>query len=259
MLIHLSFTVLVLLFGMALVAGIFDTLVGGGGLITLPAILMLGLPPHLALGTNKFQSSFGSGSASLRFFIKERQTLKKIGLGIAFTALGAITGVLFVLHINAEFLEKCIPPILALVLVYALFSKRFQSNQEMPASLPYPLYMIFFGLLLGGYDAILGPGTGTFWAASLIALLGFSIRKATIYAKVFNFTSNIVSLSVFILAHQVVYSIGIAMALGQFIGGQIGGHLVLKQGHRIIRPLFIVVVTVILLSLSYKTYFAGHL
>ena len=247
--------VLFLLFNIGLVAGTFDTLVGGGGLITLPALLMTGMPTYLALGTNKLQSAFGSGSATLHFVAREPQTLKRMRLGIGSTAIGAILGGILVLHLNAHHLQKAIPPVLLLVLLYAIFSKRARHPHEHPARMPYPLFMLSFGLLIGGYDAILGPGTGTFWAVALIALLGFSMRKATIYTKIFNFTSNIVSLMVFILAHQVVYTLGLTMAAGQFIGGQVGGHLILKEGHRIIRPLFIIVVTILLILLSYRTYF----
>jgi uncharacterized protein len=247
------------LFAVGLVAGIFDTLVGGGGLITLPALLMTGMPAHLALGTNKLQGTFGSGSATLHFVCKERKTLKQVGVGIVSTAIGALIGVLVVLHINTRDLNQYIPPILLIVLIYALFSKRTRTHLEHPARMPYLLFMLLLGLMLGGYDAILGPGVGTFWTASLVAFLGFSIRKATIYTKVFNFTSNFFSLMVFILAHQVVYTLGLTMAAGQFLGGQIGGHLVLKQGHRIIRPLFISLVSILLISLSYKTYFVGHI
>lgn len=250
---------MILLFCIALIAGIFDTLVGGGGLITLPAILMSGLPPHLALGTNKLQSSFGSGSASLHLLKREPHTLKSAWAGIIATAIGALLGVFAVLHIEAHDLNKWIPPLLFIILLYALFSKRIRINQEHPALINSRLGFITGGLTLGAYDAFLGPGTGSFWAAFLIVVLGFSIRKATIHAKIFNFTSNIVSLCIFIFANQVVYSIGLSMAAGQFIGGKIGAHLILKEGHRIIRPIYIIMVTIMLISLSYHTYLGGHL
>lgn len=254
---HLHLYLLIGLFFVALIAGIFDTLVGGGGLITLPAILMLGLSPHAALGTNKLQSTFGSGSATLRFVMKEKHIIKKVGLGILCTAIGATIGLVIVLHLSGNDLTKAIPPILFIVLLYAIFSKRLRSTEEHPAKIPYSLGMILLGLFLGAYDAILGPGTGAFWAAALMFFMGFSLRKATIYTKIFNFTSNLVALCGFILAHEIVYTVGLVMAVGQFIGSQIGAHLVLKKGHRIIRPIYITMVLIILLTLTYKTYFAG--
>jgi len=253
MFLHLTLPFLFLLFGVALIASIFDTLVGGGGLITLPAILMTGLPPLMALGTNKLQSSFGSGSATCHFMLQEPHHLKRIKLGVFCTALGAALGLFTVLHLKSDHLTQVIPPLLFVVLLYALFSKHI--NKERPSRLPYPLFMVLAGLSLGFYDAFLGPGTGAFWAAAIVAGLGFTIRKATMYAKVFNFTSNLVSLLGFVFAHQVIYSVGLVMAVGQFMGGQIGGYLVLKKGHRLIRPLFIVVVSLLLIALSYKTYF----
>lgn len=250
---------MILLFFVALIAGTFDTIVGGGGLITLPAILMTGLPPHVALGTNKLQSSCGSGSASLHFILKERQSIKKIGLGLFFTIMRAIMGTTAVLHLRSDNLMKCIPPILLVVLLYAIFSKQFRLNKEAHAKISQPLFMIVFGLMLGAYDGFLGAGVGALWAAAFIFFLGFSARSATIYTKILNFTSNIIALIGFTLMHQVNFKIGISMALGQFIGGQIGAHLILKEGHRIIRPIYIIMVTLMLIALSYKTYFGGHL
>ncbi len=258
MLFHVHLFLLLALFSVGLVAAIFDTLVGGGGLITIPAIFMAGLPPYLALGTNKFQSSFGSGSATIRFSLTERHTLKHITLGVLFTAMGALIGVTLLLHITAKNLQAYIPPILLLVLLYAIFSKQTKSDIEYPPRLPYPIFMVISGLTFGFYDAFLGAGVGAFWAAALMFGLGFSIRKATIYAKILNFTSNITALMVFIFAHQVVYLLGLAMAIGQFLGGQIGAYLVLEKGAKIIRPIYITVVSMLLITLSYKTYFVGH-
>lgn len=255
---HIHVYLLAILFAVALIAGIFDTLVGGGGLITLPAIMMLGFSPHVALGTNKLQSAFGSGSATLHFLLNERESIHKVWLGIFCTAIGAIIGVIIVLHMSKDNLAKGIPFILMIVLLYAIFSKSFKSPSDQAPKLPYTVFMIIFGLILGAYDALLGPGVGAFWAAALMFFLGFSLRKATIYTKIFNFTSSFVSLAGFIFAHEVVYIIGFVMAAGQFIGGQIGGHFVLTQGHRIIRPIYIIMVTLLLIALSYKTYFAGH-
>lgn len=242
------------LFFTALGAGLIDTLVGGGGLICLPALLMVGLPPHIALGTNKFQGTFGSGSSSFQFLHKSHLHLKQIWAGFLFTILGSIIGTLSVLAIDASFLKKLLPPLLFLILCYVLLIKylhRFSLQFD-----PESFYVIApLGLFLGFYDGFLGPGVGSFWVVMLMMLTSLKIREATMRTKVFNFASNIGSLLFFALSHKIDYQIGFIMAIGQVIGAQVGAHLIIHKGSELIRPVFLVVVTIMLIVLSYQTYF----
>jgi uncharacterized membrane protein YfcA len=242
------------LFLIAFVAGTVDTIAGGGGLITLPAILATGLPPQLALGTNKLQGTFGSGTAATRLCMKHRPPLRPIMLGVIFTACGAFLGAYLALHISEHYLSATMPPLLFLILLYSIFSKRMgQTKPHPPKVKPYYFFPVA-GLLLGAYDGFLGPGVGAFWAISLVILLGFDLKKATIFTKVFNFTSNICSLAWFMVMGHVAYFIGICMALGQVCGGYLGAHLISSRGVHLIRPVFITMVSLLLLVLSYKTY-----
>jgi uncharacterized membrane protein YfcA len=248
---HLSLTLLLFLSCSAVAAGLIDTLAGGGGLIALPAILAVGLPPSLALGTNKFQATFGVAMASWRFARKGHLKLRESLLGIVCCILGASIGTLSVLHINSNALAKILPILLLGVLLYTLFSPRISAEDQTHRLHPR-WFFIIFGLMLGFYDGFLGPGTGSFWVVALIALLGFNLKKATMHAKLYNFTSNLVALCWFISAGKVLYLPAIMMAVGQMIGAYVGAHLVMQQGHRLIRPVFIVMVTLMLLVLAKK-------
>lgn len=246
-----------LLFFVAFVAGTIDTIAGGGGLITLPAILATGLPPQLALGTSKLQSTFGVGTASLKLYLKYRPAFKSILLGILFTALGACLGAYLALHLTNRYLREMIPPLLFLVLLYSIFCRRFYEQMQ-PARVSAFIFYPIFGIALGFYDGFLGPGVGAFWVIALVALLGFDLKTATVHTKIFNFTSNVVSLIWFVVMKHVAYAIGVYMIFGQILGGYFGAYLVASKGTRLIRPVFISMVTLLLLVLSYKTYNLGR-
>lgn len=245
------------LFFVAFAAGTIDTIAGGGGLITLPAILATGLSPQLALGTNKLQSAFGVGTAALKLSLKYRPALMNVFFGIVFTTLGACVGALLALYVTNEYLRDIIPPLLFLVLLYSLFCRKL-SEVEHPARLSVLVFYPMVGACLGFYDGFLGPGTGAFWVIALVALLGFDLQKATVYTKIFNFTSSIVSLIFFVLMHKVDYAIGIYMVIGQMFGGYLGAHLVASRGTRLIQPVFIIMVSALLVVLSYQTYHLGR-
>lgn len=246
------------LFLVAFVAGTIDTIGGGGGLITLPAILALGLPPQLALGTNKFQGTFGSGTAATKLYLRHRPPLRPIIFAIVFTGIGAGMGAFTALHISSHDLSATIPPLLFAVLCYSIFSRNIsREKSRTPKISPYIFYP-FAGLMLGFYDGFFGPGVGAFWAIALVVFLAFDLKEATIHTKIFNFTSNFVSLMWFIVLGHVAYMIGICMALGQIGGGYLGAHLVTSRGTRLIRPVFILMVSSLLIILSYRTYDLGR-
>jgi uncharacterized membrane protein YfcA len=180
--------------------------------------------------------------------------IKDIIAGCVFCFIGASLGTVAVMLLNPKFLERLLPILLGIVLLYSLFSSRM-SSADQPARLSKSVFMIFFGVLLGFYDGFFGPGTGSFWVVSIIFLLGYNLQKATIHAKVYNFISNITALIWFIVGGHVVYSIGLLMASGQFIGAHIGAKLVMQQGAKLIRPLFITMVTIMLCILIYKIYY----
>lgn len=242
-----------LLFGASLLAGLIDAMAGGGGLITLPALLAAGLPPQLALGTNKFQSSFGSLSASIHFIRQGHADWDTARTGIAFTFIGAVSGAWLVSVLPTGFLNKAIPFLLLIIVIYFIFSPDLGKLDKKP-KIPHLQFYIPAGLALGFYDGFFGPGCGSFWAVALMLICGYNMVKATAYTKIMNFTSNLASLLVFLVLGQVQFKLGIVMAVGQFLGARIGSGLVIKKGIKIIRPVFIAAVLTIIASLIYKQY-----
>ena len=249
-----NYLIFPLLFLTGLTAGTVDSIAGGGGLITLPVLLGLGFPPHMALGTNKFQASFGSFTASQHYVHKGGVKLKQAVPGILFTILGTIVGAWSVQQINGSALNNIIPLLLAGIIIYLFFVPKLGEIDSHPHLKEITFYLIF-GLLLGFYDGFFGPGTGSFWAFAFVALLGYNLQKATGYTKVMNFTSNIVSLIIFIIGGNVFFIAGLSMAAGQIVGARIGSGLVIKKGARFVRPIFIAVVILTTLKLIYSRFF----
>ncbi len=242
-----------LLFGAAFAAGLIDSIAGGGGLITVPVLMGIGLPPQVALGTNKLQASFGSGSAMLHFVRAGKVQLRDCWAGILWTAAGAALGVWAVQLLDATVLKRLIPWLLAAIAVYTLLSPRLgaaDSHARMKAGLFY----LLFGLALGFYDGFFGPGAGSFWTMALMLLLGCSMMRATATTKVMNFTSNFVALVFFLSVGQVRFVEGLVMGAGQFMGARVGSKLVLKRGTAFIRPVFISVVMVLVGRLIYLNF-----
>ncbi len=247
--IALTMDILVILFFSGLLAGMVDAIAGGGGLIALPALLFAGIPPQLALGTNKLQGSFGTLAAAFNYVKKGEASLKEAWVGIVFTLLGSAMGAVVVQQLNPAFLEPVIPVLLLLVFVYTLFSKNL-GQKDGPPRLSHGVFFALFGLGLGFYDGFFGPGTGSFWTMAFMVLLGLNMTRASGFTKIMNFTSNVVALSFFIMGGNVIYSVGLVMACGQIVGAGIGSSLAIKNGARFIRPVFLTVVFLTLLKLG---------
>ena len=239
-----------ILFVAGLIAGWIDSIAGGGGLVTIPAMLALGFPPQAVLGTNKFQASFGSFTAASYYVHKNVVALSDAWLGVVWTLLGAALGAWVVQQLPATVLGGIIPFLLLGVAIYMIFSPPLGERGGKPR-VRRLLFYISFGLALGFYDGFFGPGVGSFWAIAFVVLLDFSLVKATGYTKVMNFTSNVVSLVLFLLGGQVFFGAGAAMAAGQVLGARLGSSLVVRKGAHFIRPVFLAVVILTTLKLLY--------
>ncbi|MFA4987244.1 MAG: TSUP family transporter [Candidatus Brocadiia bacterium] len=243
-----------ILFCASIIAGLMDTVAGGGGLITLPCLILTGMDPVTALGTNKLQSSFGSFTASYKFTRAGLVDIRTAMPGIVLTMIGAVAGTIVVQNVSPDLLKMLIPWLLLGILVYVLVSPKLGDADVHPRMSPLPFYLVF-GLLLGFYDGFFGPGTGSFWVIAIAMLLGYNLTKGTAYTKVMNFTSNISSLAVFLVGGKVIFIVGLAMGAGQILGAQIGAGLVIKRGAAFIRPIFITMVALMTLKLFYDIYF----
>lgn len=234
-------------------AGFVDSIAGGGGLISLPVLLSVGLPPQLALGTNKLQGTFGTLSSSYNYLINKKVDLAGSLTGIIYTFIGAAFGAWLIQRLNPGFIKHIIPILLAGVFVYMLFSKKLGFKRR-DALMSKGWFFAGFGLSLGFYDGFFGPGTGSFWTAALLVLLGYDMTRAAGTTRIMNFTSNVVALIMFIFGNNVLYSAGLTMALGQVLGARIGSHLAIKNGAQFIRPIFLTVVFVTIVRLGYVYY-----
>jgi uncharacterized protein len=244
----------VITFVTGLVAGVLNTIAGGGGMITVPVFLAVGLPPQLALGTNKFQASVGSFTSTEYFVRKGVVRLGEIKWGLFLTAIGGVLGSWTVQQIHSEILADVIPFLLLTIAVYSIFSPSLGLRDGAPKMSEHRFYSIV-GFAFGFYDGFFGPGVGTFWAMAFVLLLGYNLMKATAYTKVLNFTSNLISFFMFWYGGFVLFGAGIAMAIGQMIGSHIGSQLVLKKGTEFIRPIFITMVLATTLKLIFDRYF----
>jgi uncharacterized membrane protein YfcA len=246
--------IFIILFFTGLIAGFIDAIAGGGGLVTLPVLLAAGLPPQVALGTNKLQGSFGTLSASYNYIRKGEVELGKCLVGALFTFVGASTGSWAVQRISPVLVQYAIPWFLSIVLIYTFFSPRLGYENRKP-KMNFNLFFFIFGLLLGFYDGFFGPGTGSFWTAALCIIMGMNMIQASGYTRIMNFISNIVALSMFIVGGNVFFKIGITMALGQIVGARYGSTLAIRRGARVIRPVFLSVVLLTICRLLYNNYF----
>jgi uncharacterized membrane protein YfcA len=240
----------------ALVAGVVDAIAGGGGLLTLPALVALGLPPHLALGTNKGQSVFGSSSALVAFaragLVEGRRARLSFPLGLG----GALLGAWLVLQVRPEVLR---PVVVGLLVAAALFVGLRRAPPRPEARVPAALVLPVAGawaFLVAGYDGFFGPGTGTFLIVGYVALLGDSLTRASAAAKVVNFASNLAALALFASRDAVVWKVALPMGAAQLVGGQIGAHLAVRRGDVLVRRVVLLVVLALSLKLARDAWLA---
>ena len=238
-------------------AGFIDAIVGGGGMLTVPTLLSLGLPPHLALGTNKLSSTFASGTATYIYFKKRLFDPYFWRLIFYSTVLGAVSGTIIINFIDTKWLEKALPLIIFLVAIYTLFNKMNDSkDNSLPTdSRQFKIKQILQGWIIGFYDGAFGPGTGAFWVISNLRLYKVNVLIASGLAKSMNFTSNFTALLTFIYFEQVNWQIGLVLGSCLMIGAYIGAHSAIKFGAGFIRPIFIIVVLIMSVKLGISAWF----
>ncbi len=248
---ELSVRTLVALSVSAFVAGTIDAIAGGGGLVTFPALIAAGLPPHIALGTNKGQSVFGSG-ASLASFVRAKKVHGARALG-AFPAgfLGALAGARLVLVVPPAVLR---PVVMALLVMVAAFLALRRGGGAPKARVPERFHVLastIVGFVIGAYDGFFGPGTGTFLIIAGVGLLGEPLTEATANAKVVNFASNLASMILFAIKGVILWKVSLSMAVGQFLGGALGARLAVRGGERVIRLVVLAVVVALVTKLGF--------
>lgn len=249
------FTQLAILCSLAFLAAAVDAIAGGGGLISLPALLLVGVPPHLALGTNKFASTTGSLNSSVTFARSGKVYFPLVKWQIPFTLVGAALGVFAVLHVSSDFLNKVVPVLILLVGLYTVFHKNLGLEANFQGLTRIRLAGGFlFAFAIGFYDGFFGPGTGSFLIFLFIALFGFDFVTSSANAKVLNFVSNLVSLILFAWSGKILYAYGIPMAIFMLIGSQVGTKLAIRKGATLVKPIFITMSLLVAAKLIYQSF-----
>ncbi len=251
---ELSIEILTFLFFVALVASFIDAIAGGGGLLTIPALLAVGIPPAMALGTNKLQSCAGAFSASFYFIRKKAVDLAQIKMLMLLSFCGGAIGTILVQNIDVDALKSILPFLILVIAIYFLFSPNL-GNEDRNQRIGLTLFGFTVALGLGFYDGLFGPATGSFLTLACVSLLGFNLSKAVAHAKVLNFSSNLAALLCFILGGAVIWKIGFIMMIGQIIGGNLGARMVVTKGKKLIRPL---IVTISLLMVTKMLWEQGY-
>ena len=235
-------------FAVGVLAAMFDAIAGGGGLLTLPALLLAGLDPVAAIATNKLQSSGGSVSATVVF---ARRGLIQWPLAWAYAAgaaCAAILGALSVAVLPRDLLKAMVPVVLIGVALYFILARR-PSETDARSRMRPVAFAVTFVPVIGFYDGIFGPGAGSFYMIGFVTLLGYGITKATAHTKLSNAASNLGGLALFAATGKIVWPVGLVMLTGAVIGGQIGSHLAIRHGARIIRPLLVTICCIMAIKL----------
>ena len=253
--IRVTLGLVLLLLAVGLVAGTVDAVVGGGGLIQLPALLLVpGISAVQALATNKLGSIAGTAMSSatyLRRITPDRSaTLPAAGLAL----LGAVLGAMLAAIVPEALFRPIILLVLVAVAVFTLLKPSLGQEAQLrfpPDSAAHHGLAWTLGFLVGIYDGVLGPGTGSFLVIGVVALVGFSFLQATASAKLINLATNLGALLFFVPAGHVVWSLGLALATGNLVGGYLGARIAIRFGSGFVRIVFIVVVGALVLSMGW--------
>lgn len=253
---YLGLLPLAFLTAAAFFAGIIDSVAGGGGLISLPATLLVGIPPHMALGTGKFMASVGTTASFITYARNGAVAWRIAAVGVSFSLIGSIGGSKTALFLDNDLLGKTILFLLpvAAVMTFLPVRKRQQQTDAKGPVLYILTPLICFAI--GFYDGFFGPGTGSFMLLSLHFFLSLNLVAASGTAKAFNLASNISSLVIFIINGKVFYYAAIPMALANMAGNVIGSRLALSKGPVLIRRMLLFSLALLFVSLVWRYFFS---
>lgn len=232
-------------------AAFIDSIAGGGGLISLPAYMAAGIPPHMALGTNKVAASFSSISSSLKFWKAGKVNLQLMKYLIPFSFIGAVAGARTVLLVDSKYLYPIALGLLIFTIIYTLCNKNMGHTNDFlgldGGNIKKGMLMAF---ALGFYDGFFGPGTGSFLIFLLIRIYKYDFINASGNSKILNLASNIASVIAFVMAGKVNYLYALSMAVFMFVGAQTGAQFAILKGSKLIKPIFVTVSTVVAIKMA---------
>jgi uncharacterized protein len=235
-------------------AGFVDSIAGGGGVLSLPVYLLTGMPAQFAAASNKFSASSGTIVASIKYFRSNKIDVAAALVSAAFAFPGSYLGATIAMILSSNTLKIIMLVAVPLAALSVLFTKTKKKKHELSRVMIYILCAII-GLIIGIYDGLIGPGTGTFLILAYTLIVGYDMTTSSGNAKIVNLSSNLAALVAFSIKGYVIYSLAIPAALCAIAGGYLGSHLAINKGSKIIRPLLYVVLALIFIKLIFDLLF----
>ncbi|KEK24144.1 TSUP family transporter [Bacillus gaemokensis] len=222
-------------------ASFIDSVVGGGGLISIPALLFTGLPPSTAIATNKLASSMGALMSTISFIRSGNVNFKLVSKLFPLTFIGSILGAFVVKHISSEILKPLVLVLLIVVAIYTIMKKDWGKEATYGGmTVKKGILFSFVIFIIGFYDGFFGAGTGSFLLFTFL-IIGFNFIQSAGNAKILNFGSNIAALIIFLYLDVVNFAYGLSMGVAMILGAFVGSNFAIKKGVSYVRVLFIFV------------------
>ena len=238
------------------IAAVVDAISGGGGLISLPAYFAVGFPPHMALGTNKLSAFLSTFASAFKFWKAKKINIEIVSKLFAFSLAGAAIGVKTAVSIEPKYFKPISFVTLILVFLYTLKNKNIGEVNYYKGTTPKTLLIgKIMAFSLGFYDGFLGPGTGSFLIFCLIKIFKLDFSSASGNTKILNLLSNFASLVVFAFLGKLNWVYGLSIAVVMTFGAIIGSRLAILKGNKFIKPVFLVVTSILILKMSYEIFF----
>lgn len=234
-----------------------DAVAGGGGLISIPAYLLAGLPTHTALGTNKVVNGIGTGFAAWKYFKGGKVKLLVASVAAVSALAGSALGTDLALHIEASLLQKLLLAILPAVAIFLAIKKDFgqENGEEKQLSRTRTIFLsVLVGVVIGGYDGLFGPGTGTFMIMAFTMLMGMDLLTASGCAKVGNLASNVASALVYIMSGNVWWELCIPAVCCSVLGANLGARFAMKGGAKRVRWMIFVVLGILFIKIAWELF-----
>lgn len=245
--------IVILLTVVAYVAGFVDSVAGGGGLLMTPSLLLAGIPPQFALGTNKFMAIFGTSAAVINFARNGKIIWRIAIIGLIFSCIGSVLGTKLILFFDPQTVVKIILTLLPFTAIVVFIPKRKLKTEVVDFN-KTELYIAtpIISMILGFYDGFFGPGTGTFLIIAFYSILGMNLVNASAVAKVINLSSGIGSFITFAISNKIIYTLGLPLIVANILGGYTGSKMVMSVGQKFVRYMIIIVFVVMFISLVVK-------
>lgn len=241
----------------AFAAGLVDAIAGGGGLVTLPALLAAGLPPHLALGTNKGQAVFGAITSAVSFWQRRALDRGRAALGFAAGFVGSWIGARGVLAVPLGPMRGIMMALLLAAAAVVLARRRVVPTPRALSPATARAALIGIALGLGAYDGFFGPGTGSMLVIAFATVFGDSLTRASGNAKVVNLASNLAAFALFATRGTILWHVALPMGAANVVGAATGAHLAVRNGDKLVRGVVLIVVLAVVVKLGFDLAHAG--